>query len=506
MNNEGLGSWPERRLRMSPESEAVVFEGERTTYAQLAERCRRAANALRVLGVGRGDRVAYLGENHPAVLETLFGAGQLGAVWVAVNARLAADEVQFVLNDSGASVVVHTAGLEPAPDLKVCCPTVRHWIPLTAKPEGWDALLSSEPPDALDERVSLDDLCLLMYTSGTTGRPKGVMLTHANMTWNAINQAIGLETTSAERTLALAPLFHIGGLGGSVTPTIMHGGTVVILPRFDADVVLRLVEAERVTSFFAPPTVIDMLRRHPSWDTTDLSSLRTISVAGAPLPEELIGPWLDRGVAVQQAYGMTESAPSATILASSDARLRLGSAGKMSFFTDVQVFDANDAPVGPGEIGEVRIKGPNVMAGYWNNPEATDEALVGGWLHTGDAATLDEDGYLYIRDRYKDMFISGGENVYPAEVERVLRGLPGVADAAVIGVPDALWGEVGWGYVVAEPGDSPDPEQVRRDARLLLAGFKVPAKVRIVEALPRTASGKVNKPELRRSALGTSAE
>ena len=491
---------------MSPDREAVVFEDSRTTYAELAGRCRRAAHALRVLGVGRGDRVAYLGENHPAVFETLFGAGQLGAIWVPVNARLAPDEIQFVLDDSGASVVIHSASQEPGPDLKVRCPTVRHWIALTAEPDGWESLLSSEPPEALDEPVSLDDLCLLMYTSGTTGQPKGVMLSHANMTWNAINQAIGLETTSGERTLALAPLFHIGGLGGSVTPTIMHGGTVVIVPRFDASVVLRLVEEQQVTSFFAPPTVIDMLWRHPSWETTDLSSLRTISVAGAPLPEELIGPWLDRGVAVQQAYGMTESAPSATILASADARRRLGSAGKMSFFTDVQVFNANDDPVGPGEIGEVRIKGPNVMAGYWNNPEATAEALTDGWLHTGDAAMLDEDGYLYIRDRYKDMFISGGENVYPAEVERVLRGLPGVADVAVIGVPDALWGEVGWGYVVAEPGDSPDAEQIRRDARLLLAGFKVPAKVHIVEMLPRTASGKVDKPELRRSALGTSAK
>jgi fatty-acyl-CoA synthase len=243
--------------------------------------------------------------------------------------------------------------------------------------------------------------------------------------------------------------------------------------------------------------MLDAISRQPGFDTVDLSALRTIGAAGAPLPLPLLRTWLDRGVTVQQAYGMTESAPAGTALDSADAVAKVGSAGKSQFFVDVRVVRPDGTECAPGEIGEVVLSGPNIMAGYWNEPEATAAAIVDGWYHSGDAGSTDEDGYLYIRDRYKDMIISGGENVYPAEIESALLELPQVVEAAVIGIPDEKWGEVGMAVVVPAPGSAEDPEAIRTALRERLAGFKVPRHVEFVAELPKTATGKIRKPDLR---------
>jgi fatty-acyl-CoA synthase len=508
VRNTGLGSWPERRLRISPDRDAIWFEGTTTSHAGFAERVRRTAAALAALGVIRGSRVAWLSTNHPSALETLYACGQLGAIWVPVNARLAAPEAQYILQHCGTAVVVHGRDQSTlAADLQTRLPTIDTWLaveppmddvtPPASRSIAYENRLAAADPTPRDEPVSLDDPCLIMYTSGTTGQPKGAVLTHGNMTWNATNQLLGLDLGQHERTLALGPLFHIGGLNGTVNPTLLRGGCVVMVRRFDPEATLDVIEHQRVNSFFAVPTMLDAMAREPSFATRDLSALRSVSAAGAPVPLPTLRTWLDRGVTMQQAYGMTEAAPGCTVLDCADAQRKIGSAGKPVFFTDVRVArpDGTDADV--DEVGEVLVCGPNVMAGYWNDPQRTAEVLTDdGWYHTGDAGCLDAEGFLFIRDRYKDMIISGGENIYPAEVESALLELPGVDEAAVIGIPDDKWGETVLAYVVPSPGAPADPQTLQTGLRERLAGFKVPRHFRFVPALPKTATGKIRKIEL----------
>jgi fatty-acyl-CoA synthase len=505
MRNQGIGSWPERRLRISPDRDAIWFDGATSSYAQFAERVRRAADAMATLGVSRGDRVAWLSGNHPSALETLYACGQLGAIWVPVNARFTAPEAEYVLAQSGATVVVHSRdhGLI-ADSLRSRLPQVRTWIatePPTAGGEAslpYEALLAAADPDARDEPVSLEDPCLIMYTSGTTGRPKGAVLTHGNMTWACVNQILSGDFTQHERTLAMAPLFHIGGLNGTVNPTLLRGGCVILVRAFDAAKILALIEEQRVNSFFAVPAILDAMSQDPGFTTRDLSSLRSVYAAGAPLSLATLRTWLDRGVTMQQAYGMTEAAPTGTMLDSEDVERKVGSAGKPQFFTDVRVVRPDGAAAATDEIGEVLLSGPTIMAGYWQEPERTAEVLRDGWYHSGDAGSVDDEGFLTIRDRYKDMFISGGENVYPAEIESALRDLPGILEAAVIGVPDSKWGEVGLAVLVAAADTDRDPDAVRAALRTRLAGFKVPRHIRFVDALPKTATGKIRKPDIQK--------
>jgi fatty-acyl-CoA synthase len=504
VRNAGLGSWPERRRRISPGRDAIWFEGTTTSHAGFAERVRRAAGALAGVGVVAGDRVAWIGGNHPSALETLYACGQLGAIWVAVNARLTAPEVRFVLGHSGATVVVH--GREHgvlADTLRKQASGVRAWVAAEPPASGgadslpYEELLAGAVPEPRDQPVSLEDPCLIMYTSGTTGHPKGAVLSHGNMTWNAVNQLLGFDVGPTERTLALAPLFHIGGLNGTVNPTLLRGGCAVIVRRFDPAGTLAVIEEQRINSFFAVPTMLDAMAREPSFTTRDLSALRSIGAAGAAVPLPTLRTWLERGVTMQQAYGMTEASPGCTVLDSADAERKVGSAGKPVFFTDVRVVRPDGAEAGVDEVGEVIVAGPNVMSGYWDDPERSAEVLAGGWYRTGDAGSLDDEGFLYIRDRYKDMIISGGENVYPAEIESALLELPGVEEAAVVGVPDEKWGEVGLAVVVPAPDCPPDAEALRTALQTVLAPFKVPRHIRFADALPKTATGKIRKADLR---------
>lgn len=485
---------------MTPHKDALTFEGTTVTYAEFALRVRRLAHGLRSIGVARGDTVGYFGFNDPAALELMFAAGLLGATYLPMNARLTAEEACFVLTDSGCTAVVVGPRQTPvAQQLSAMATPVRTWIGLREADDrrSYQSLLDGQPDTRIDEPVGHDDLCILMYSSGTTGVPKGVMLTHGNMLWNALNQILALDITSDERSLSVAPLFHIGGIGSTVTPTLMHGGTVVMLGAFDAERILSTIEEQRITTFFAVPTMLQELRHHPRFSQADLSSLRAISVAGAPLAEALITPWLERGVSISQAYGLTEAAPSVSQLAGADVTSKVGSAGRRTFFTDVAVVRPNGTPTEPFEIGEIVAQGPNIMRGYLNQPEATERTLVDGWLHTGDAGYLDAEGYLFICDRYKDMYISGGENVYPAEVEATLLKLPGVREAAVIGVPDDKWGETGMAFIVPNTDTDLDAGALRAELRKHLASFKVPTHIRFAATLPRTSSGKIRKPDLR---------
>jgi fatty-acyl-CoA synthase len=470
---------------MSPHRVAVVHDGREWTFAEVADRATGMAHVLAARGVSKGDRVAHLGPNHPAFLETLFATGLLGAVFVPLNTRLAAPELDYILRDSGAAVLVH-APLPVVDELRDA--------PTRLAPDGLDLPSAAEP---FDVEVADDDVCMIMYTSGTTGRPKGAMLTHANIAWNSFNLLLDIDLTSAEVTLVNAPMFHVAALNMTVLPTFLKGGRSVLMGAFDPDLTLELIERYGVTYTFGVPAQYQMLARSPKWDGADLSSLRSVSCGGAPVPAALIETYQRRGLTFLQGYGLSEAAPGVTYLRADDSTRKAGSAGTSVFFGDVRVVRPDGSTVDTGEPGEILAEGPNVMAGYWGLPDATAEVLSDGWLRTGDVAVLDDEGFAYIRDRVKDLIISGGENIYPAEVEDALYAHPAVAECAVVGIPDDRWGEVGRAFVVLADGASAEPRELLDFLDGRIARYKVPKSVVFLESLPRTGSGKVLKKRLR---------
>jgi fatty-acyl-CoA synthase len=486
MRNNGIGSWTARRARMSPDRTAVIHGDAELTYRELHERATRMAHVLTGLGVSGGDRVAYLGPNEPAFLETLFATGIVGGIFVPLNTRLAAPELAYILADSGTTVLVHApthgaAGLE-----------VPHILDRTT----YEQSLANAPTEPIDEPVDQDDVAMIMYTSGTTGRPKGAALSHANIHWNTVNVLIDVDLAGDEVTLVNAPMFHVAALNQTVLPTLLKGGTVV-LDAFDPVRALATIARHQVTYLFGVPAMFQAIAGVDEWPTADLSSVRTMICGGAPVPAQVITTYQERGLVFLQGYGLTESSPSGLFLRAAESS-RVGSAGTPCFFTDVRVIDGEGTDVAPGIPGEVILHGPNVMTGYWGKPDATAAVLSeDGWLHTGDIAVADEDGFLYIRDRIKDVIISGGENIYPAEVEDILHKHPAVTDCAVIGVPDEKWGEVGRAIVVAK--SSVDKEDLLAFLNGQIARYKIPKSVVFTDILPRTASGKLLKSALRKT-------
>ncbi len=501
MRNKGVGSWPARRARKTPGRVAVVHDGREWTYQSVHQRVQRLAWALRDLGVGRGDRIAYLGPNHPAFLETLFAAGVLGAVFVPLNTRLAAPEIAFNLADSGTAVLIHAPEQADVATTAAADAAVIHRIALAGPGDGalgYSEFLASGRDEPIDTPVGLDDVCMIMYTSGTTGRPKGAVLSHGNITWNCFNVLVDVDFAGDEVTLVVAPLFHTAGLNLTCLPTLLKGGRVVLVGAFDPARVLETIESQRVTYMFGVPTMYGAMVASPRWAKADLSSLRSISCGGAPVPMHTIRTYLARGLAFSQGYGMTEASPGVLYLDRAMASVKVGSAGVPHFFTDVRIVTPDDADAEPGDRGELLVSGPNVMSGYWGQPDATAAAFADGeWFRSGDIAEVDDDGYYSIVDRVKDMILSGGENIYPAEVEAVLREHPAVADCALIGIPDPRWGEVGRAVVVLRSGADTDEQDVTGFLAGRLAKYKIPRSVVFVDALPRNATGKILKPTLR---------
>ena len=493
--NFGVGSWIERRARIAPDRVALVGDDRSFTYAELAERVRRLANGLRRLGVGRGNRVAWLGPNHPAFLESLFAAGLVGAPLAPVNHRLAADGIRAVLADIEPTVLIQHAATDPtaAPD------SVRHRVAVAGSIEGaldFEALLAEAFDDLVEVTVGMDEVCLLPHTSGTTGPPKGVMLTHANLTWNIINLLSRADFRSDDVTVAIAPFFRVGGTGVNVLPVLFLGGTVVVSSDLRPAGILRVMERHRVTVGFGNPDLLDAHCRSEAWPQVDLSSVRFIVTGGAPVPERLIRTWLRRGVMLLQGYGLSEAAPLALLLDPDSALSKMGSAGRPPLLVDVRIVGPDGSGVGPGETGELLVRGPNVMAGYWRRPEATREVLsADGWLRTGDAARRDEQGYVWIVDRVADCFLSDGRPVYPGDVERVLTGHPSVADAGVIHVDGAGGGQVA-AVVVPAAGSQVTEQELLAFARQHLAAHQTPASVTFVDRLPRNSVGKLLRAQL----------
>ncbi|MEQ4717405.1 long-chain fatty acid--CoA ligase [Nonomuraea sp. B19D2] len=494
MRNAGIGGWPARRALMTPDRTAFVFGERSLTYAEVHERVTRLAARLRDSGVRAGDRVAYLGPNHTAFAETMFATHLLGAIFVPLNFRLAAPEIDYMLGHCGAKVLIHSPQCAGVVHALTGLPALDEIVAL----DDYESWCAQGDPTPIDVPVALDDLALVLYTSGTTGRPKGATLSHANLVWNTFNMLIGVDVAGDETTLVSAPLFHVAALNQTLLPTFAKGGRSVIMPSWDVDACFDLIERHGVTWMFGVTTMFAALAGSPRWAGADLSSVRTLMSGGASIPPALIRAYQERGLVFCQGYGLTETSPGATFLEASQSERKAGSAGVPVFFADVRVVrpDLTDARI--GEPGEVLIKGPNVTPGYWDDPAATAAAFAGdGWFRSGDIATLDEEGHLYIVDRVKDMYISGGENVYPAEVESALFEHPAVAEAAVVGVPDERWGETGRAFVVTRPGHAVTGEELRDFLQTRLAKYKIPRYVTFVEDLPKTGSGKIQKLKLR---------
>ncbi|QBI20708.1 long-chain fatty acid--CoA ligase [Egibacter rhizosphaerae] len=503
-----LDRWIRDRAVVTPERVTIDCEGEATTYAELDRVSERVAAGLARAGAGVGSRVAVLAGNRPETVAVLFACAKLGAMLLPLNVRLAAPELAYQLDDSDAGWLLVGADYDAAADAALDAAD-------TAVPQrvrlSWGALdeLGSDEPLPVGVAPGDHDPLLLVYTSGTTGRPKGALLTHANCFWTNISLDRTIDVTGRDVVLQVLPQFHVGGWNVQPLLAWWKGATVVLETAFDAGRVLDLVPRKGVTTMMGVPALYRFLAQHERFADADLSSLRQAVVGGAPMPEALLETYLDRGVALVQGYGLTEAAPNVLGLPPEDAPRKVGYAGKPYLHVDVALRDTAtgerlDGPAtgerldGPA-TGELLVRGPNVFPGYWRVPDATAAAVdADGWLATGDVAERDDEGFYRIRDRTKDMYVSGGENVYPAEVEAVLDANPAVADVAVVGVPDDRWGEAGLAAVVPAPGAAPDPDDLRAHCATSLARFKVPRDVVLVDELPYSSMNKVMKGELAR--------
>ncbi len=490
--------WLAKQANLRPNAVALVdtASGRSFTYEEFNLRASRFARFLRKeWGLRPGERVALLAPNSTDYFEILWGCAKADVILVCLNWRLAVPELAFILRDSTPSALITAVEFEDAARELSDLLQFKHQLTIET---GYEPALSSTDPEPLTMPPrAYDDIWHILYTSGTTGRPKGVLQTFGMVFYNALNIGLPMELTSRDRTLNLLPFFHTGGLNMLTNPTLHVGGTAYIMRAFDPAQTLKLFSGE-ITAFFGVPAIYLFLSQHPEFEKTDLSGVRAWCVGGAPMPHPLIETYAARGIAIRQGFGMTETGPTVFVVDKENALTKLGTVGKPQMHVDVRIVGADGKEVPQGERGELLISGPGVTPGYWQAPDLTAEAIQDGWLHSGDVAEADADGYYYIVDRWKDMFISGGENVYPAEIENVLYSLPQISEAAVIGIADERWGEVGKAFIVAVEGANLSEEDVLIFCRKHLARYKVPKVIEFIDMLPRNAAGKVKKTELRK--------
>jgi fatty-acyl-CoA synthase len=498
-----ISDWITRHASQIPDHPALRFAGKELTYAAFAALVERQAGALAACGVARGGCVAYLGYNSPEMLGLLFACARLGAMFMPLNWRLAGPEHRQMLLDCPPRVIFveppFVAQIEAMHSelgdarLVVFGAPPQHWLNYA----DWLKLYRAVERDP---SVCMQTPLLICYTSGSTGKPKGVLLTQAALQANARSSLAMHDMMQQDRILTTLPLFHVGGLNILTTPALYAGCTVSLHPKFDPDETLAAIEQESITLSVLVPAQLDMLMAHPRWQSADLSSMRMITTGSSIVSDKMIRAVHARGVPMVQVYGSTETCPIATYIRREDAERKLGSAGGPAPGCEVRIDDGAGRDMPVGGSGEILVRGENVMIGYWNAPDLTAAALRNGWFHSGDMGRWDEDGYLYVDGRKKDMIISGGENIYPAEIENLLIESADIAEVSVVGRPDQRWGEIVVAFVVPKPHREVTPAQILAQLEGRIARFKHPKQVLLVTELPKTALGKVRKDELRQIA------
>jgi len=504
-----LAEWFRRRATRAPDRPALSFEGQTWRYGALQDEIEQLSAVLVAGGLRAGERLAWLGFNDPLQIVALFAAARIGAIFVPLNFRLSAPELKSIIDDAGVHTVIADATHAPLLDSireSLCC---QRYLGLGMVSADWLALATERDagypiPVAVNSRP--EDVVLLLYTSGTTGRPKGVMISSRNIWTGNLNGLLSTDLNSRDVTLNCAPLFHAAALGVLVLPSLMAGAHLILQRSFDAAGLLSALAQYSVTLTMLVPAMMLMISQHTDFATADLSALRLVLAGGAPVPEPLLRTFATRRIAVSQCYGMTESTAIATLLDAEFAMSRLGSCGRPAALTDVCLVDREGARITePHRPGEVWLRGGNIASGYWNRPEESAAAFRDGWFRSGDGATVDEQGFYTICDRLKDMIISGGENIYPAEIEGLLYEHSAIAEAAVIGAPDARWGERVLVIAVLKPGSCLDLDALRAFVEPRLARYKLPSELHVVDALPRSSTGKILKAELRKRFAGAGA-
>jgi fatty-acyl-CoA synthase len=496
-----IGNWLTKRSLVSPEKTAILFNDRALTYLEMNRRVNRLSRALIKMGLSPGDRVGILSRNNPEFLEIYFACAKTGLIFVPLNFRLAPPEVAFQLQDSGLRVLFVDLELEPLIQQTRSLLSIEppQTIGLGAIPTGlrflYEAFIqnhSDQEPVLPEEAVTWDTPQMIMYTSGTTGTPKGVLISQQKTLFNTMNAQIFFDLYSKDIMLSVLPLFHSGALNIMAVPTLYVGGKIILQPRFDPQEFLNLIEFHKVTQTILVPTMMNTLLKETRPEAHDLSSLRSLLVGGEPVSADLMRQALDRGLPVRQIFGQTESSIQLWV-PEEKAREKAGAIGLPVFHGEVRVVNQQGQTVSAGEIGEIIAKGPIQMLGYWQAPEETAKVIQDGWLYTGDLGHLDQDGYVYLVDRKKDMYISGGENVYPAEVEKVLLTHPKILEAAIIGVPDEKWGLAGRAFISLKKSEAFTFQEMVLFLKDKIASYKIPKALEIIDDLPKTASGKIKK-------------
>ena len=502
-----ISAYIDRHARSIPAKTAIRFGQRELCYAELATLVARFAKALAAVGVSRGGCVAYLGYNRPEMLALLFACARLGALFMPLNWRLTAHEHRQMLLDCPPTVLLVEAHFITQTDTVRDTHATMTLVAFDAPYAGWISysdFLDNPVHSAADaERGDRDSPLFICYTSGSTARPKGVLLTQKALECNAANSVDMHELTQNDVILTTLPLFHVGGLNNQTTPALMTGCTVVLHPKFDVDATFDAIERDGITLTVLVPAQLDRMMANRRWASADFSSLRMITTGSCIVPMHMIHAVHAKGTPLVQVYGATETCPIAAYLKEHEARQKVGSSGKAAAHCHLRIVDVHGADVTPGATGEILVKGDNVMTGYWQAPQASAAALIDGWYHSGDMGHQDDEGYLYVDGRSKDMIISGGENIYPAEIENLLIECPDIAEVSVIGKPDARWGEIIVAVVVPKQGSALTAQQVLTQLDGRIARYKHPKEVILVAALPKTALGKVRKEEVRQMVAPT---